>query len=123
MITLVPLLSSSAPNLPSFPSVQVLTNPELRSDAVLGYLKQTALLLLPALALSALFFSSTNYTEAITKKKYPVAYAAYQKRVGMFLPFKAIVTELAGGKEKEQTDKLIWGEFYGDGSSKVSKSE
>lgn len=123
MITLFPLLSRSAPNLPSIPSIQVLLNPGLRNDALLGYFKQSALLLLPALALSALFFSSTKYTEAITKKKYPIAYSAYQKRVGMFLPLKAVFTELAGGQEKEQTDKLIWGEFYGEGTSKVSKSE
>ncbi|KAE9406931.1 DUF1295-domain-containing protein, partial [Gymnopus androsaceus JB14] len=40
--------------------------------------------LVPAILLSILFFSSTAYTEAISKGKYPTAYAAYQKRVPMF---------------------------------------
>jgi hypothetical protein len=117
-MTLFPLLAPSPPDLPSFPSIEVLANPEIRNATLLAYFKQTVLLLLPAVALSILFVSSTNFTEAITKKKYPVPYAAYQKRVGMFLPFKAIFTELAGGKDKEKTDKQIWGEFYG-----TSKSE
>lgn len=40
--------------------------------------------LTPALILSILFVSSTLFTESITLSKYPVAYAAYQNRVGMF---------------------------------------
>ncbi|KXN91688.1 hypothetical protein AN958_12540 [Leucoagaricus sp. SymC.cos] len=123
VITLLPLLSPSPPELPSFPTLQVLVNSQLRNEALLAYFRQTGLLLLPALALSTLFFSSTNYTETITKKKYLTAYAAYQRRVGMFIPLKTMFTELAEGKDKEQTDKIIWGEFYGNGTSKSSKSE
>ncbi|KAG8694789.1 hypothetical protein FRC08_008258 [Ceratobasidium sp. 394] len=41
--------------------------------------------LVPPLALSALFISSTMFTESISKSKYP-AYEAYQARVGMFSP-------------------------------------
>ncbi|KAF5359288.1 hypothetical protein D9756_003325 [Leucocoprinus leucothites] len=122
-MTLFPLLASSPPDLPSFPSFRVLADPNTRNEALLAYLKPTTLLLLPALALSLLFYSSTRYTEAITRKKYPAAYSAYQKRVGMFSPTKAIITELFGGKEKEKTDKLVWGEFYGDGTSKPTKFE
>jgi len=123
IITLFPLMAPSPPDLPSFPSIAILSNPDLRKAALEAFFKKAGLLLLPALALSVLFFSSGPYTEAITKKKYPTAYAAYQKRVGMFLPFKAMITELAGGKDKEQTDKLVWGEFYGERTTVVSKSD
>lgn len=116
-------MAPSPPDLIPPPSLTVLSNPNLRQVALEEFLKNAGLLLLPALALSALFFSSTKYTEAITKKKYSTAYDAYQKRVGMFLPFKAIVTELAGNRSKEETDKLVWGEFYGDTRAKASKSD
>ncbi|KAF9453448.1 DUF1295-domain-containing protein [Macrolepiota fuliginosa MF-IS2] len=120
VITLFPLLASSPPNLPSFPS---LSDPSIRNAALLAFFKQCGLLLLPALALSVLFVSSTIFTESITKKKYPAAYSAYQKRVGMFVPFKAIINELSGGRAQEQIDKLVWGEFYGSNESKNSKSD
>lgn len=113
-------MAPSPPDLPSFPSVQALTDPRLRNNALQAYFESVVLLFLPALALSLLFFSSTSYTEAITKKKYSVAYSAYQERVGMFLPFKAFITDWVGGKNTniERTDKLIWGEFYEVGISK-----
>jgi len=102
--------------------MKVLADPLLQLNALCVYFGSIVLLFLPALALSLLFFCSTKFTEAITKKKYPVAYSAYQERVGMFLPFKALFTERAGGKDKERMDKLIWGEFfYGDGTSKKEK--
>jgi len=102
--------------------MKVLADPLLQLNALCVYFGSIVLLFLPALALSLLFFCSTKFTEAITKKKYPVAYSAYQERVGMFLPFKALFTERAGGKDKERLDKLIWGEFfYGDGTSKKEK--
>ncbi|KAL9714191.1 hypothetical protein Ac2012v2_002500 [Leucoagaricus gongylophorus] len=121
VLTLFPLLAPSPPDLPSFPSVQALTDPRLRNNALRAYFESVVLLFLPALALSLLFFSSTSYTEAITKKKYSVAYSAYQERVGMFLPFKAFITDWVGGKNTniEKTDKLIWGEFYEVGISSV----
>jgi len=101
--------------------MKVLADPLLQLDALCVYFGSVVLLFLPALALSLLFFFSTKYTEAITKKKYPVAYSAYQERVGMFLPFKALSTERAGGKDKERIDKLVWGEFYGDGTSEKTE--
>jgi len=93
----------------------------LKLNALCVYFGSVVLLFLPALALSLLFFFSTKFTETITKKKYPVAYSAYQERVGMFLPFKALSTERAEGKDKERTDKLIWGEFYEDKTSAKTK--
>ncbi|KAF7375111.1 hypothetical protein MSAN_00397500 [Mycena sanguinolenta] len=66
--------------------------------------------LTPALALSALFFSSTLYTEAISAGKYP-AYAAYQARVGMFSPpatfMKGIWLAAVGGRV--EIERAIWG--------------
>ncbi|KAJ6612252.1 hypothetical protein B0H10DRAFT_304223 [Mycena sp. CBHHK59/15] len=66
--------------------------------------------LVPALALSALFFSSTLYTEAITAGKYP-AYAAYRARVGMFspveTPIKGVRLALAG--DKAAVEQAVWG--------------
>ncbi|KAJ6570259.1 hypothetical protein DFH09DRAFT_1154498 [Mycena vulgaris] len=66
--------------------------------------------LTPALALSALFFSSTMYTEAITASKY-AGYAAYQARVGMFSPvdtlFKGLKLAVTG--KKAEVEKAVWG--------------
>jgi steroid 5-alpha reductase family enzyme len=52
----------------------------------------------PAILLTILFFSSTAYTENISKGKYPTAYAAYQKRVPMFgqTPVLGLVIALLG---------------------------
>jgi hypothetical protein len=83
----------------------------------LGNLNTTLLLyfghLLPALALSALFISSTPFTESISCPKYP-AYKAYQKRVGMFTPsmtfFKVLKIKLIDGqKEEKEIERLVWG--------------
>ncbi|KDQ19277.1 hypothetical protein BOTBODRAFT_27857 [Botryobasidium botryosum FD-172 SS1] len=67
--------------------------------------------IVPAIALSLLFVSSTAFTEAITLSKYPVEYAAYQERVGMFLPF---VTGLKGAwlaytGRKDKVEAMVWG--------------
>jgi hypothetical protein len=73
----------------------------------------------PALALSALFFSSTIYTEAITKSKYPEGYKAYQERVGMFgvvYTFEKGLL-LAWKGRKEEIEALVWGK--GKKSGKV----
>jgi steroid 5-alpha reductase family enzyme len=114
IITLMPLLSPS-----NFPSL-FYELPPLRtiiSTDFLGNLNTTFLPylghLLPALALSALFISSTHFTESITCPKYP-AYKAYQKRVGMFGPsmsfFKALKIKLIDGqKEEKEIERLVWG--------------
>jgi len=69
---------------------------------------------MPAISLSILFFSSTNYTEAISLSKYPEAYKAYQKRVGMFAPshtlLKALkVKFLTSPIESQNIKRLVWG--------------
>jgi len=65
----------------------------------------------PCLVLCSLFYSSTLFTEAISLSKYPIAYAAYQQRVGMFIPLLTPVWGLilsVRGK-KTETDKLVYG--------------
>ncbi|TFK40227.1 hypothetical protein BDQ12DRAFT_680546, partial [Crucibulum laeve] len=124
IITFFPLLAPAAPNLPSqsdFPPLRVfqaaLYDSEIRKDLIsflYNLLAPTALNLLPAIALSALFFSSTAYTEAITSGKYTVPYKAYQKRVGMFGPMstfeKGLGLLLWGSKEeKGEVERLVWG--------------
>ncbi|EJU04778.1 hypothetical protein DACRYDRAFT_104652 [Dacryopinax primogenitus] len=47
--------------------------------------------ILPSLCLSLLFVASTAYTESITLSRYPVAYKAYQARVGKFSPGHAVM--------------------------------
>ncbi|TDL25599.1 DUF1295-domain-containing protein [Rickenella mellea] len=67
--------------------------------------------LIPPIALSLLFFSSTLFTEGISRSKYPTAYGAYQNRVAMFVP---LLTPVYGwvlslrGK-KEWADQLVYG--------------
>ena len=68
--------------------------------------------LVPALSLCALFYSSTLFSESITKEKYPRAYAAYQRRVGMFVP---VLTVLKGWwlefrNQKKEVDALVFGD-------------
>ena len=118
----MPLLSPSPPNFPwlyELPSLRTIistTYPDLQR-LFLGNLNTTLLpclgYLLPALALSALFISSTHFTESISCPKYP-AYKAYQKRVGMFTPsmtfFKALKIKLIDGeKEEKEFERLLWG--------------
>ncbi|KAJ7116322.1 DUF1295-domain-containing protein [Mycena epipterygia] len=66
--------------------------------------------LVPALALSALFFSSTIYTEGITASKY-AGYASYQARVGMFSPVDTLLkgVKLALTGKKAEVEKVVWG--------------
>ncbi|KAF8968046.1 hypothetical protein BDZ97DRAFT_1800620 [Flammula alnicola] len=127
IITLFPLLSPSAPNLPHLslsellPAIRTtitsILNPALR-QTLIESLRATLLPLfyhlLPAIALSGLFFSSTLYTEAISSSKYPEAYAAYQKRVGMFAPTVTFTKGLRlkfldGVKEEKEVERLVWG--------------
>lgn len=123
----MPLLAPSAPNLPSqedLPSLRVcavsLLDSEQRKvlfELLYATLSPAAMHLLPAISLSALFFASTLFTESISKKKYPQAYAAYQKRVGMFSPFKTLSKFIrlhlfAGPKDRSEINRLVWGEVH-----------
>lgn len=76
------------------------------------------LYILPAASLSLLFYSSTLFTESISKSKYPEAYAAYQKRVAMFDPSKTLRKSilhkfLRSEAEKKKIDNLVWGDVQG----------
>ncbi|KAL1746940.1 hypothetical protein HDZ31DRAFT_33117 [Schizophyllum fasciatum] len=69
--------------------------------------------LMPAAALSLLFYSSTVLTEAISASKYPEAYKAYQARVGMFKVyhtfFQGLELARAGPRKKAEIERLVWG--------------
>ncbi|KAI6042477.1 hypothetical protein EDC04DRAFT_2968016 [Pisolithus marmoratus] len=99
IINLFPLLSPDAPP----PSMGVVVR------------------LAPCLLLCLLFFSSTTFTESISLSKYPVAYAAYQRRVGMFDPFQTLVrgTWLKLQGTRAEVDELV----YGQELSKAKKVE
>lgn len=124
----MPLLSPSPPNLISspfpfalLPSFSALLNNFPQALYPLGHALATPLAdIAPALALTALFFSSTLYTEAITVKKYPVAYKAYRERVGMFGIIRTFEMGLwlAWTGRKEEVDALVWGD-----SEKAQKKE
>ena len=65
----------------------------------------------PGLVISMLFLGSTGFTEWITKRKYRVAYTAYQERVGMFWPTGTLIKGLylqATGQRKA-IDNMVWG--------------
>jgi hypothetical protein len=115
----MPLLAPPPPSLPYVPLGSFLELALTRSNGVksmLLLLFPDILYILPAIALSLLFFSSTPFTESISKSKYPTAYAAYQKRVGMFGPTitlgKSIIHVFLRDKaEREKIDALVWGEL------------
>lgn len=93
-----------------------LSDPE-RRRALFEVLYGVSVHILPAISLSALFYASTLFTESISKKKYPQAYAAYQKRVGMFSPFKTLskfvrLQLFASVKDRNEIDRLVWGEVH-----------
>ncbi|KAI6025831.1 hypothetical protein F5J12DRAFT_810627 [Pisolithus orientalis] len=77
--------------------------------------------LAPCLLLCSLFFASTKFTESISLSKYPVAYAAYQQRVGMFdplqTPIRGVLLKMQG--RKAEVDELV----YGQGTGKAKKVE
>ena len=114
----MPILSPSSPNflrLYDLPPLRTIISmyPDLQrlnlNTTLLPYLGH----LLPALALSALFISSTIFTESISSSKYP-AYKAYQKRVAMFGPSMTFIKALKikfidGEKEEKEVEKLVWG--------------
>ncbi|KAI0749871.1 DUF1295-domain-containing protein [Daedaleopsis nitida] len=68
--------------------------------------------LLPSIVICLLFFSSTRFTEEISASKYPEAYAAYQQRVSMFVPFLTpvwgLLLKLRG--KKEAVDSIVYGQ-------------
>ena len=124
VITLFPLLAPAHPSLPALSEIPPFTtlltslaNPSLYPaliSSLWATFSPSLYHLSPALALSALFFSSTAFTEDISKSKYPEAYGAYQKRVAMFLPIgtplKGLIVKLLGGKkEEERVNRLAWG--------------
>jgi len=75
--------------------------------------------LAPALVICGLFFSSTLFTEYISRSKYPEKYAIYQGRVAMFVPAMTPVlglwTQFRG--RKEVVDEAIWGNGKGKGKA------
>ncbi|OAX40199.1 DUF1295-domain-containing protein [Rhizopogon vinicolor AM-OR11-026] len=93
IISLFPLLSPDSPKL-DFPPTS------LASVAPL----------LPCTVLCLLFFSSTLFSESISKGKY-VPYAAYQERVAMFVPLLTPVwgALLSLQGRKESVDALVYG--------------
>lgn len=106
-------------NLASLPKVEHFSPADviaiLRAPVFDPYaLLRPLLPLTPALALSALFFSSTIYTEAITASKY-ARYATYKARVGMFSPLETLMKgfflSLTG--KKGPMDKELWGSDVG----------
>lgn len=70
---------------------------------------------LPAICLAILFHSSTLFTESISLTKYPVAYKAYQRRVGMFSVIDTVLKglwlkQVHGGFAYERVERLVWGD-------------
>ncbi|KAG6819357.1 hypothetical protein H0H93_012572 [Arthromyces matolae] len=117
IITLMPLLSRQNPLYIPFPWHLV---PSLSAILhgfpytlypLISHLSGPVNDLLPALALSLLFFSSTLFTESISAGKYPKEYKAYQERVGMFSPLrtweKGLV--LAWRGRKKHVEEIVWG--------------
>jgi steroid 5-alpha reductase family enzyme len=104
IITLIPLFSPDSPKLDFPPTSFASLTP-----------------FLPCLVICSLFFSSTIFTESISKAKYPVAYSAYQERVAMFLP---LLTPVWGALlviqgRKGSVDSLV----YGTGSNSKGKGK
>ncbi|KAG7089812.1 hypothetical protein E1B28_011461 [Marasmius oreades] len=125
-ITLVPVIAPVPPFLPhhTFPQIWAfLTNPLARdliksNPSLFKVFLAPFSPLLPAVSYSLLFLSSTPYTENISLSKYPVAYAAYKERVGMFSPLvtfeKGLWLKLTQGDEKKrQLDGLVYGTAKG----------
>ncbi|KAI0709914.1 DUF1295-domain-containing protein [Earliella scabrosa] len=96
IINLFPLVAPEQPSLPKLPLTSI----------------TPIWPLLPSIVICSLFFSSTIFTESISASKYPEAYAAYQKRVSMFVPFLTpvwgLLLKLQG--KKEAADRLVYGQ-------------
>ncbi|KAL0954678.1 hypothetical protein HGRIS_003627 [Hohenbuehelia grisea] len=104
IITIFPLI---APYPPSLPSTGVFIRELMDKPSLAAFTPFAPLI--PAFALSALFFSSTIFTESISQSKYPVAYAAYKERVGMFGFVRTWEKGRALGNRKAEVEKLVWG--------------
>ncbi|KZT05176.1 DUF1295-domain-containing protein [Laetiporus sulphureus 93-53] len=96
LITLFPLLAPESPNLPFLSTTSMMP----------------LWLLMPALILCVLFFSSTCFTESISLSKYPEVYSAYCEHVAMFIP---LLTPLWGlllqlREKKVQVDVILFGQ-------------
>ncbi|SOV05520.1 uncharacterized protein UDID_07573 [Ustilago sp. UG-2017a] len=77
--------------------------------------------LIAPLAMNALFYSSTVYSEGESAKKYP-EYSDYQNRVGMFLPIDTVVRAVyynvfARKETKKSVEENVWGK------SQISKKK
>ncbi|KAF9466519.1 hypothetical protein BDZ94DRAFT_1319395 [Collybia nuda] len=118
IITLMPLLSPSPPNI-TYSEIDLSLLPTLSMifedfphalipffQHLLGPLTHVV----PALALLALIFSSLIFTESISMTKYP-GYKAYRERVGML----GIISTLEKGLllkwngRREEVDAIVWG--------------
>ncbi|RDB25604.1 hypothetical protein Hypma_006881 [Hypsizygus marmoreus] len=119
IINLIPLLSPSPPDLvsQSLDSLSLLPSPSTVihefPHALYPFLYEIfnpLVNILPALALTALFFSSSTYTEAITASKYS-QYKTYQERVGMFQFTETCMKGawLAWKGRKAEVDAALWG--------------
>ncbi|KAF7312143.1 hypothetical protein MIND_00226700 [Mycena indigotica] len=95
--------------LPSLPTAATFISIAKTPVFDLNTLLEPIIPFIPSIALSALFFSSTLYTEAITLSKYP-HYRSYQARVGMFSPLdtiaKGIMLALSG--KRAEVEREVW---------------
>jgi hypothetical protein len=70
--------------------------------------------LTPSFVLCTLFFFSARFSEALSHAKYP-AYAAYQRRVALFIPALTPVwglwVRIAG--DAEEVDRAVYGQDEG----------
>ncbi|KAF7970832.1 hypothetical protein HWV62_22780 [Athelia sp. TMB] len=95
LITLFPILAPGSPSLPTLPVTSV-----------------TSLYpLAPCLVLCTLFFSSTLFSESISRSKYPEEYSMYQSRVAMFIPIFTPIWGLLASVtgRKDAIDQALWG--------------
>ncbi|KAF8896529.1 hypothetical protein BD779DRAFT_1433257 [Infundibulicybe gibba] len=111
VITLFPLLAPSPPFLPAIsPLIAHLTAGNITLPMFFTLLVPALQLLSPALSLSLLFFSSTLFTEAITKAKYTERYALYCERVDMFgIGTLGKGLWLAASGRKSEVERDVWG--------------
>ncbi|KAI0312055.1 DUF1295-domain-containing protein [Amylostereum chailletii] len=94
-------------------------DPEPFGGGIPGAIR-TIIMLLPCISLCTLFVSSTAFTESISLSKYPEGYAAYRRRVSMFVPFLtpvwgAWLKVWSGEKETQKVEGLVWGDVKAKG--------
>ncbi|KAK2460931.1 hypothetical protein APHAL10511_007401 [Amanita phalloides] len=117
IVNLMPLLAAPPPHIPHISASQLAAAYPDQLKSLMTSLYPSVLYIIPAGSLSLLFYSSTLFTESISKSKYPEAYAAYQKRVPMFDPskllWKLIVHRLFRSKvERKKIDDFVWGDAH-----------